>query len=100
MYLVDIRMTSLWGRWHLKTPASPLFAQLLVQAQIKENIKASRYWTFCGEFTSDRLITRQKDSNAENASIWWRHHNHYASCFDTIDKTRIYTDQQNVSPRL
>ena len=45
---------SLWVRWRLKSPASPLFAQLLVQAQIKENIKAPCRWPFCGEFTGDR----------------------------------------------
>ena len=26
------------------------------------------------EFTGDRLIPRKKASNAENISIWWRHH--------------------------
>ena len=42
--------------------------------QIKENIKAPRNWTLCegnspetGEFPSQRA------SDAENASIWWRH---------------------------
>ena len=29
---------------------------------------------FCGEFTGDRWIPRTKASNAENVSIWWRHH--------------------------
>ena len=36
-------MTSKWGRRHLK---SPLFTQPFFQAQIKENIKASRHWLF------------------------------------------------------
>ena len=31
-----------------QTPASPLFAQLLVQAQIKKNIKALRHWPLRG----------------------------------------------------
>ena len=40
-----------------------------IQAQIKENIKASRYWPFVtGEFPA------QKASNTEYGSIWWRHH--------------------------
>ena len=30
-------MTSEWVRWRLKSPASPLFTQLFIQAQIKEN---------------------------------------------------------------
>ena len=61
-------VTSQWARWRLKSPASLLFTQLFVQAQIKENIKAPRHWPLCGEFPA------QKASNAENVSIWWRHH--------------------------
>ena len=45
-----------------------------IQAQIKENIKAPRHWPLCRKFTGDRWIPRTNDSNAENVSIWWRHH--------------------------
>ena len=38
--------------------------------QIKENIKAPRHCPLCGEFTAYRA------SNAENVSIWWRHHDY------------------------
>ena len=48
--------------------ASRLFTQPFIQAQIKENIKAPRRWPLCREFTA------QMASNAENVSIWWRHH--------------------------
>ena len=42
----------------------------LLKAQIKENIKAHRpLW---GEFTGE--FPTQRSSNAENVSIWWRHH--------------------------
>ena len=44
------------------------------KAQIKENTKAPRHWPLCGEFTGDRRIPAQRPSNAENVSIWWRHH--------------------------
>ena len=47
-------------RWHLKSPASWLFAQPFVHAQIKENIKAPRHWPLWGEFTGDRWIPRTK----------------------------------------
>ena len=40
------------------TPASPLFTQPFIRAQIKENIKAPRHWPFCGEFTGDRWFPR------------------------------------------
>ena len=40
-----------------------------MRAQIKENIKAPRHWgPGTGEFPA------QMASNAENVSIWWRHH--------------------------
>ena len=42
--------------------------QPFVQAQTKENIKAPCHWPLWGEITGDR------PSNAENVSIWWRHH--------------------------
>ena len=56
--LLCITVTSLWARWRLKSLASPLFTQPFIQEQIKENIKAQRYWPLCGEFTGDRLIPR------------------------------------------
>ena len=46
------------GRDSLKSPASRLFIQPFIQAQIKESIKAPRHWPFCGEFTGDRWIPR------------------------------------------
>ena len=44
-------MTSLWARRRLKSPASPVITQPLIQAQIKENIKAPRHRPSCVEFT-------------------------------------------------
>ena len=58
-------MTSQWARLRLKSPASPLFTQPFIRAQIKENIKAPRHWPLCGtdEFPA------QMTSNVENVSI-------------------------------
>ena len=42
--------------------------------QIKVNIKAPRHWPLCGEFTGTGEFPAQRASNAENVSIWWRHH--------------------------
>ena len=69
-----ITMTSLWARWHLKTPASRLFAQTFVQAQIKENIKSPRYWPLWWESTGCRWIPLTKVSNTKIVSIWWHNH--------------------------
>ena len=51
-----------------------LFTQPFIQTQIKENIKAPRHWPLCGEFTGTGEFPAQMASNAENVSIWWRHH--------------------------
>ena len=60
--------------WRLKSPASRLFTQSFIRAQIKENIKASRHWPLCGEFTGTGEFPAQRASYTENVSIWWRHH--------------------------
>ena len=67
-------VTSWCAPLRLTLPASRLFTQHFIQAQIKENIKVPRHWPLCGEFTGDRWIPAQWASNAENISIWWRHH--------------------------
>ena len=56
------------GAMVLKSPASRLFTQPFIQAQIKENIKAPRHWPLWGEFTGE--FPAQMVSNAENVSIW------------------------------
>ena len=71
---IFITLTSQWPRWRLKSPASRLFTQTFIQTQIKENIKAPRHWHLCGEFTGTGEFPAQRASNAENVSIWWRHH--------------------------
>ena len=41
----------------------------------KKNIQATCHWPLWREFTVHRWIPRtQRASNAENVSIWWRHH--------------------------
>ena len=47
---------------------------LLHRLKIKENIKAPRHWPLWGEFTGTGEFPAQRDSYAENVSIWWRHH--------------------------
>ena len=55
-----ITVTSLWIRWRLKSPASRLFTQSFIQAQIKENTKVLRHWPLWGEFAGERWIPRTK----------------------------------------
>ena len=51
-----------------------MFAQPFVHAQITENIPGHwSLWGVTGEFPAQRA------SNAENVSIWWRHHGYIVS---------------------
>ena len=59
-----------------------------IQAQIKENIKAPRHWPLCGEFTGTGEFPTQMASNAENVSIWWRHHGNF-SMYGGVNADRI-----------
>ena len=55
-----ITITSLWGRWRLKSPASRLFAQSFIQAQIKQKHQSSASLAFVGELTGDPWIPHTK----------------------------------------
>ena len=57
-----------------QTPGSRLFAQLFVQAQIEEESNL-RVTGFCeGNPPVTGGFPSQRPCNAENVSIWWRHH--------------------------
>ena len=46
-----------------------------------KKIEARRQWPLWGEFTSGRWILHTEASNAENVSIWWRHHDEIVFSF-------------------
>ena len=54
--------------------ASPLLTQPFIRVQIKENIIAPRHWPLCRKSLGTGEFPAQTASNAENVSIWWRHH--------------------------
>ena len=72
------------GAMTSQIPSSRLFTELFIQARIKQNIKAPRHWPLCGEFTITGEFTTQMASNAENVSIWWRHHDIVYHIIDPI----------------
>ena len=69
----NITMTSLWAQWLPKSPASWLFAQTDIQAQIKENIKAPRTGLCARNSSVTSEFPAQSVSNIENVSIWLCH---------------------------
>ena len=61
-------------------------------ADQRKNIKAPRNWPLCREFTGDRWIPcTQMASNAENVSIWWRHHDICNYCHICVITTMVNT---------
>ena len=72
-----------------QSTASPLFAQLLVQVQIKENIKLRVIGLCVGNSPVTGEFPAQNASNAENVSIWWRHH-------EMLSLNRLKTDFLNL----
>ena len=61
-------------RWRPNSPASRLFAQSFVEAQIKENIKAPRHWPLWGEVTYGRwfLLTKGRlRAKCFHLMRWW-----------------------------
>ena len=58
----------------LKSPAVQLFTQRFIQAQIKETSKLGVPGRCEGNSPVTDKFPAQSASNAENVSIWWRHH--------------------------
>ena len=68
-----------YGDVIISTIASYITSLTIVYSNVywgadQRNIKAPRHWPLCGEFTGTGEFPAQRTSNAENVSIWWRHH--------------------------
>ena len=66
-HYIDVIMT---------TMASQITSLTVVYSIVysEKNIKAPRHWPLCREFNGTSEFPAQMASNAENVSIWWRHH--------------------------
>ena len=73
-----ITVTAKWAQLCLKSPTSRLFTEPFIQTQIKENIKAPRYW--------DRWIPRTKGQLRGN--IFHLMTSSWITCFDRISDSR------------
>ena len=60
---------------------------IVIQAQIKENIKAPRHWPLCGEITGTGEFPAQRASNAENVP--------FDDVIMVYRQTRSYLDRQS-----
>ena len=57
----------------------------------QRNIKGPRYWTFVRRSHCDQWFPTQKESNMENASIWWRHNGLKNTTTAHVSYYAIYT---------
>ena len=62
------------ARWRLKSPVSRLFTQLFIPLQIKKTSKLRATGLCAGNSPVTGEFPAQMASNAENISVWWRHH--------------------------
>ena len=70
-----ITMTSQWARLRLKSPATRLFTQPGYSDADQRKHQSSASLAFCARNSPEAgEFPAQKASNAENVSIWWRHH--------------------------
>ena len=71
-----ITMMSWWTRWRLKSPALRLF----VYSAVYWRRRSMKTWKLrvtglcAGNSSATGEFPAQRASNAENVSIWWRHH--------------------------
>ena len=56
------------------TSLTIVFSAIYLDTDHKENIKARRHWLCAGNSPEAGEFPAQIASNAENVSIWWRHH--------------------------
>ena len=70
--------------YHQQITSTRLFSQPFVKANIKENSKARVTGSLWGESTGDWWTPTQRASNAENVSIWWRHHDSHTHIYICI----------------
>ena len=72
MYIITV--TSQWGRRRFKSPASRLFTQPFILWRWKKTWKLRITGLCVGNSPVIGEFPAQIVSNAENVSIWWRHH--------------------------
>ena len=95
---INIRVTSQWAPLCIKSPASWLFAQPFIQGADQRKYQRVRVTGLCaGNSPVTGEFRAQRASNAEKASIWWRHHAPiiFCSCwclwqFDPVPRTLIH----------
>ena len=69
-----ITMTSWWAWWRLRSSASSFITQPFIKCGSKKTSKLHAIGLCAGTSPVTSEFPAQMASNAENGSIWWRHH--------------------------
>ena len=69
-----ITMTSKWVRWRLKSQPHDCLLNRLFRRRLKKTSKLRVTGLCAGNSPVTGEFPAQMTSNAENVSIWWRHH--------------------------
>ena len=78
---INITVTSYWARWRLKSPAAPFFLNRLFRSRSNKTSKLRVTCLCVGNSPGTGEFHTQRASNAENVSIWWRHHEVHVNYF-------------------
>ena len=88
-------LTSKWGRWRLKKPASRLFIQPFIRSKKTPKLRVTGLCEGNSPVTGE--FPAQKISDAENVPIWWRHHTmHEHLCCLTV----CYTNNSHTAATI
>ena len=80
-------------QWRVKTQTGFPVKNALIDTPLQWRHKALHHWPLCGEFTGTGEFPPQMATNAENMSIWWRHHAFMErECPFIISQVSDYTD--------
>ena len=66
-----------YGDVIMSAMASHITSIEIVYSNVYSNIKAPSHWPLCGDSPGTGEFPAQKASDAENVSIWWRHHEYH-----------------------
>ena len=71
IHYIDVIMTTVASQI---TSLTVVYSIVYSGADQRKHQSRTRHWPLCGEFTGAGEFPAQMASNAENVSIWWRHH--------------------------
>ena len=102
-YTLTVAVTSYWARLRLKSPTLRLFTYLL-NCLIRRRSKKTSELCVTGISVGNSPVIGeypvQLASNAENVSIWWRHHDCEGPCWPVITRQKFSREMRRATKIL